>query len=66
MDGTSVLVFNCTPLKLLRTPPDPPYYIKLKIIKFRLKSQQNWVFEKNALFLLKIVRKLQLYSVIDF
>ena len=66
MDGTSVLVFISTPLKLLRTPPDPPYYLKLKIIKFRLKSQQNWVFEKNVLFLVKIVRKLQFNSFIEF
>ena len=55
MNRTSILVLVSTPIKLLKTPPDPPFDLKLKIIKFRLKSQQNWVFEKNVLFLVKIV-----------
>ena len=60
------MVFVSTRLKLLRTPPDPPYYLKLKIIKRRLKSQQNRVFEKIVLLLVKIVRKLQFNSFIEF
>ena len=66
MYGISVLVFVSTPLKLLRAPPNPPFYLKLKIFKFRLKSQQNWFFEKNVLFLLKIVRKHQMSRFIVF
>ena len=41
---------------LCRKPPNLPLYLKLNITKFMLKSQQNWVFGKNVLFLVKIVR----------